>query len=95
MSEQKIREALESVREALQMANDSPNGGISDTIWMPHTPQTLFDFIDEALAQQPAAVVELTNREITAVLGKSAGLTATKIIRAVIAAHIAKQGGGV
>lgn len=46
------RDALREAREALQFANDSPGGGISDTIWMMHRPETLFDFIDAALAGQ-------------------------------------------
>lgn len=40
---------LIEARHALQMANDSPNGPISDTIWMMHQPETLFDFLDVAL----------------------------------------------
>lgn len=44
-------EALLEAREALQFANDSPGGGISDTIWMMHRPETLFDFLDAALAK--------------------------------------------
>lgn len=41
--------AMQEVREALQLANDSPGGIITDTIWMPHRPQTLFDFIDATI----------------------------------------------
>lgn len=41
--------ALREVRQALQFANDSPNGPITDTIWMMHGPETLFDYIDAAL----------------------------------------------
>lgn len=43
--------AVKDAREALQFANDSPGGGISDTIWMMHRPETLFDFLDEAIAK--------------------------------------------
>lgn len=81
MSEQKMREALEKI--ANLDYTTPPNVG-----W---ALARATEIAREALAQQPAAVVELTDDEITAVLGKSAGLTATKIIRAVIAAHIAKQ----
>lgn len=102
-NEQKIREALSLVREALQLANDTPNGGITDTIWMPHAPQTLFDFIDEALAQ-PAAVVELTDREMPILPPVEVGgfgngpfrYTDRQMMaygRSSIAAHEAKQGG--
>ena len=41
--------ALREVRESLQFANDSPGGPITDTIWMMHRPETLFDFIDSTL----------------------------------------------
>ena len=43
--------ALIESRHALQFANDNPNGGISDTIWMMHGPETLFDFMDAAIAK--------------------------------------------
>lgn len=47
--------ALKEAREALQFANDRPNGGISDTLWMMHRPETLFDFMDSAIAKAEAA----------------------------------------
>lgn len=43
--------ALIESRHALQFAKDNPNGGISDTIWMMHGPETLFDFMDAAIAK--------------------------------------------
>lgn len=43
--------ALIESRHALQYANDNPNGGISDTIWMMHRPETVFDFMDAAIAK--------------------------------------------
>lgn len=43
-------QALVEIRRALQEANEKPNGPICDTIWMPGRPETLFDFIDEAIA---------------------------------------------
>jgi hypothetical protein len=48
----RLRKVLVEVRHALQFANDSPGGGISDTLWMMHGPETVFDFIDAALAEQ-------------------------------------------
>ena len=54
----RLREALRKSREALQFANDSPGGGISDTIWMMHDPENLFDFMDEALSS-PASTAAL------------------------------------
>jgi hypothetical protein len=51
----RLRKVLIDVRQALQFANDSPGGGINDTIWMMHTPEMLFDFIDAALAQPESA----------------------------------------
>ena len=42
--------ALVEAREALQFANDSPGGVAADTIWMIHRPETLFDFMDAAIA---------------------------------------------
>lgn len=44
-----LLDALREVREALQFANESPDGPIRDTIWMMHRPETLFDFIDATL----------------------------------------------
>jgi hypothetical protein len=49
-----LRQVLREVRDALQFANDTPNGAIQDTIWMMHRPETLFDFIDAALGDVPA-----------------------------------------
>lgn len=51
-----FRKVLVEVRESLQFANDSPNGGIDDTIWMMHSsaPETVFDFIDAALDGEPS-----------------------------------------
>lgn len=43
--------AIKAAREALQFANESPGGPIRDTIRMMHTPETLFDFMDAAIAQ--------------------------------------------
>lgn len=51
-----LRGVLRDVRHALQFANDSPNGGITDTLWMMHRPETVFDFIDAALAVEDAQV---------------------------------------
>jgi len=45
----RLRKALVDVRHALQFANDSPNGGITGTLWMMHSPETVFDFIDATL----------------------------------------------
>lgn len=40
---------LKEAREALQFANESPGGPITDTIWMMHGPETLFDFLDSLI----------------------------------------------
>ncbi len=47
-----LEKVLTEARESLQFANDNPGGGIDDTIWMMHRPETLFDFLDQALASQ-------------------------------------------
>lgn len=47
-----LLQVLREVRNALQFANDTPNGGINGTIWMMHSPETLFDYIDAAIAAQ-------------------------------------------
>ena len=47
--------AMIEAREALQFANDTPHGGISDTIWMMHRSETLFDFLDAAIAKAGGA----------------------------------------
>lgn len=49
--------AMKETREALRFANDSPGGGISDTIWMFHRPETLFDFMDAAIEKAMKAAV--------------------------------------
>lgn len=46
--------ALKEAREAFQFANESPGGGVSDTIWMMHRPETLFDFMDAAIVKAEA-----------------------------------------
>jgi hypothetical protein len=53
-----LLEALIQARHALQLANDTPNGPINDTIWMPHIPETLFDFMDSAIAKARGEVNE-------------------------------------
>ena len=41
---------MKAARQSMQVANDTPNGPISDTIW--HGPAgTLFDFMDYAIAK--------------------------------------------
>lgn len=47
---------FKEAREALQYANENPSGGISDTIWMMHRPETLFDFMDAAIAKAKEGV---------------------------------------
>lgn len=49
------RKVLVDVRNSLQFANDNPGGGIVDTLWMMDAPETIFDHIDAALAQQGAS----------------------------------------
>ncbi len=46
----RLRSVLVEVRHALQFASDSVGGGINDTLWMMHGQETVFDFIDAALA---------------------------------------------
>lgn len=41
---------LMETRNALQIANEMVDGPIKDTIWMRDTPETLFDFMDVAIA---------------------------------------------
>lgn len=43
--------ALIQARNALQFENDCPEGGIKDTLWMMDSPETLFDFMDAAIAK--------------------------------------------
>ena len=45
----KVTGQLVMIRESLQFANESPGGPINDTIWMMHTPSTLFDYIDDVI----------------------------------------------
>ncbi len=41
---------MKAARQSMQVANDTPNGPISDTIW--HGPsETLFDFMDYAITK--------------------------------------------
>lgn len=50
--------AMILARQALQSANENQNGPISDTIWMPHGSETLFDFMDAAIV-----AAEMGNRK--------------------------------
>jgi len=58
-SEARVRElkaTIVDIRESLELANNMPNGPISDTIW--HTEyETLFDYIDAALNKEPGNAV--------------------------------------
>lgn len=45
----RLRDVILQARHAMQFANDNPNGWINDTIWMMHSPETLFDFMDSAI----------------------------------------------
>ena len=50
--------AAKEAREALQFANESPGGGINDTIWMMHRSETLFDFLDAAIEKAQTPIVQ-------------------------------------
>lgn len=69
-----LRDALRSVRESLQFANDNPGGPISDTIWMMHGPETMFDFIDAALD----AAADATDQGQTETVDREIGATAAR-----------------
>lgn len=69
---EKQMDDLSEAREALQFANDTPNGPICDTIWMMHRPETLFDFMDEALSTTNAA--EILRKRDAAVLREAADI---------------------
>ena len=45
-------DTLKEVRETLEVANATPSGPINDTIWYSEN-ETLFDFIDDAIAKEP------------------------------------------
>lgn len=42
--------AMIEARHTLQFENDNHGGKICDTIWMMHGPETLFDFMDDAIS---------------------------------------------
>lgn len=44
-----VRQRLLDIRHSLQFANDSPGGGISDTLWMTHDNETVFDALDSVI----------------------------------------------
>jgi hypothetical protein len=54
-----LLDALINARHALQLANDTPNGPICDTIWMMHSQETLFDFMDATIARAKDATADL------------------------------------
>jgi hypothetical protein len=88
MSNLKMREALEYVRHAAHI-NDYGDWALDCGFDM--------SIVDEALAQQPAAVVELPDAELMDIARPTCGnfrwpSTALDIMRQAIAAHIAKQG---
>lgn len=45
-----LLDAIKEVRESLRFANDCPDGPITDTIWMMHRPETMFDFMTSTIA---------------------------------------------
>jgi hypothetical protein len=49
---------LRAIRNSLQFANDSPGGGISDTLWMMGTPETVFDALDRVIERLAASGVK-------------------------------------
>ncbi|MEJ8837623.1 hypothetical protein [Ramlibacter sp. AN1133] len=58
-----VASELRAVREALQFANDSPGGPITDTIWLLHEPCTAFDAFDLALERLEAALAPVATTE--------------------------------
>ena len=58
-------EELTEIRNSLQFANDSPNSGISDTLWMIERPQTIFDAIDSLIEDLKAQAL-LSQGELVA-----------------------------
>lgn len=95
MSEQKMREALERLRAVVVQRNC---GGME---WGDQFDDlmTALGMADEALAQQPAAVVELTDDEIIVEyliemqqkLSDHGKANVIRVCRKVISAHTAKQ----
>ena len=87
MSEQKMREALEQIKALTEIPFAHTAGD--------H--ELIYQIATEALAQQPAAVVELTDEEVEDAYLRATGSNLLNMhgLRAVIAAHIAKQSGGV
>lgn len=71
--------AMIEARHALQFANDTPNGPISDTIWMMHRPETLFDFMDAAIEKAQSAGGTAPPSAQT-VAQDAGGLTADEVI---------------
>jgi hypothetical protein len=48
---QDVIDQLQAIRQSLQLANDTTDGGISDTLWLIDKPQTVFDAMDALLDQ--------------------------------------------
>lgn len=57
---------LRDIRQSLQFANDNPGSGISDTIWMMHRQQTVFDAIDELLTKLKAGATDRSTADADA-----------------------------
>ena len=83
-----LREALEQIKALTEIPFAHTAGD--------H--ELIYQIATEALAQQPAAVAELTDEELMDIARPTCGnfrwpSTALDIMRQAIAAHIAKQGG--
>jgi hypothetical protein len=93
-----MRKALVEARDSLQFANDSPGGGIDDTIWMMHGPQTLFDYMDAALDESPPQALYSLRQQILAeiIAELPQGLSGDDAIDAYqeLAMRLAEQGEG-
>ena len=52
-----IEEQAIKIKNSLQFCNDSPNGGINDTLWMTEGSETIFDAFDAMLADMRRALL--------------------------------------
>lgn len=64
MNRTEFHGALQQIRLALEVANNTPDGPVRDTIWMPDAVQTLFDFIDDQLETMAPAAAPATNEAV-------------------------------
>lgn len=84
----KLQQSLIDIRHSLQFANDSPNAGINDTLWMMHSPETIFDAFDSALENLATIISPDEDLPTEAIIVVEYGVDGLVAMSATVAAQI-------